>query len=394
MRRTTTVVPMLLVLCGRVGSAQRPPPRAATPRPDSTAPAKDALTRFLEGFTYRNLGPAAYSGRVTSLAVPRGTPYPKTMYVGAAGGGVWKTANGGITWQAASEGLGVQTIGDLAVAPSDSGLVWVGTGERNSLRSQWWGDGVYKSTDGGKKWTNMGLADTRSIGRIVLHPTNPDIVYVAALGHLWGANRERGLFKSIDGGKTWKVSLQIDEDTGVSDVAMDPSDPNTLYAAAHQRRRRAYGFHGGGPGNALYKSTDGGEHWKKLTNGLPAGELGRIGISIYRKDPRVVYVCVEQGMRYNASTAYEQRKAGVYRSDDKGETWKFMSDWNPRPTYASQIRVDPNDDQRVYMVNYSYSDDGGKTFVSPRQSLHGDDRMVWIDPRCCKHLLKADDLGA
>src|SRR5213594_346601 len=174
-----------------------PPPAAradtATRRSDSTAAPKDSLTRFLESFSFRNLGPAAYSGRVTALAVPRTGGYSKTFYIGAAGGGVWKTSNGGITWQSVSEGLGVQTIGDLAVARSDTNIVWVGTGEKNSLRSQWWGDGVYKSTDGGKKWTNMGLKDTRSIGRIVLHPTNPDIVYVAALGHLWGTNPERDL---------------------------------------------------------------------------------------------------------------------------------------------------------------------------------------------------------
>jgi photosystem II stability/assembly factor-like uncharacterized protein len=166
-----------------------------------------------------------------------------------------------------------------------------------------------------------------------------------------------------------------------------------VYAAAHQRRRRAYGFHGGGPGSALYKSSDGGDHWTKLTGGLPTGELGRIGISIYRKDPRIVYASIEQGLRYNASTAYEERRAGVYRSNDKGATWKHMSDWNPRPTYSSQIRVDPNDDQRIYMVSYSYSDNGGETFVAPRQSLHGDDRMVWIDPHDSRHLIKADDGG-
>ena len=194
--------------------AQKPRPKrppAAAPadtarRADSAATAKDSLTRFLENFSLRNLGPAAYSGRVTALAVPHAAGYPNTFYVGAAGGGVWKTTNGGITWQSVSEGLGVQTIGDLAVAPSDTNIVWVGTGEKNSLRSQWWGDGVYKSTDGGKKWTNMGLKDTRSIGRIVLHPTNPDIVYVAALGHLWGANPERGIYKTTDGGKTWSRS--------------------------------------------------------------------------------------------------------------------------------------------------------------------------------------------
>ena len=374
-------ISLLMLVFGTVAWAPVPRTKDA---PELTASA-------LTGLRFRTLGPANMSGRIVDLAVVESNTY--TFYAASATGGLWKTTDNGTTFIPVFQDEAVPSLGCVTVSQSNPNIVWVGSGEATNRQSSGWGDGVYKSTDAGKSWTNMGLKDSEHVGRIVLHPTNPDIVYVAALGHLWGANRERGLFKSIDGGKTWKASLQIDEDTGVSDVAMDPSDPNTLYAAAHQRRRRAYGFHGGGPGNALYKSTDGGEHWKKLTNGLPAGELGRIGISIYRKDPRVVYVCVEQGMRYNASTAYEQRKAGVYRSDDKGETWKFMSDWNPRPTYASQIRVDPNDDQRVYMVNYSYSDDGGKTFVSPRQSLHGDDRMVWIDPRDSKHVLKADDGG-
>ena len=353
------------------------------------APALQPAT--LAGLHFRTIGPAAMSGRIVDIAVVESNTY--TYYAASATGGVWKTTDNGTTFTPVFQNEPVASVGCVTVSQSNPNIVWVGSGEATNRQSSGWGDGVYKSTDAGKTWTNMGLHDSEHIGRIVLHPTNPDIVYVAALGHLWGPNKERGLYKSIDGGRTWTASLQIDEDTGVSDVAMDPSDPNILYAAAHQRRRRAYGFDGGGPGNALYKTTDAGAHWTKLTNGLPSGELGRIGISIYRKNPNVVYVSVEQGLRYNASTAYEERKAGIYRSDDKGATWTLMSDWNPRPTYASQIRVDPNDDQRIYMVNYSYSNDGGKTFVQPRQSLHGDDRMVWIDPHDSRHLLKADDGG-
>ncbi|MBZ5556611.1 MAG: hypothetical protein LAO77_04980 [Acidobacteriia bacterium] len=359
----------------------------AVPRAQSQA--LNAST--LAALKFRTIGPAAMSGRIVDLAVVESNT--STFYAASATGGVWKTMDNGTTFDPVFQNEAVASVGCVTVSQSNPSIVWVGSGEATNRQSSGWGDGVYKSIDAGRTWTNMGLRDTHHVGRIVLHPTNPDIVYVAALGHLWGPNKERGLFKSTDGGRTWRPSLQIDEDTGVSDVAMDPSDSNILYAAAHQRRRRAYGFHGGGPGNALYKSTDAGEHWKKLTTGLPSGELGRIGISIYRKDPRIVYASVEQGVRYNASTAYEQRKAGIYRSNDKGETWSFMSDWNPRPTYSSQIRVDPNDDQRVYVVEYSYSDDGGKTFERPRQSLHGDDRMVWIDPRDSKHILKADDGG-
>src|SRR5438128_3295492 len=234
----------------------RPKPVAAaadTSRRDTTA-ATDPLSKFLESFTYRALGPAAYSGRVTAIAVPRSTePRPKTFYIGAAGGGVWKTTNGGVTWQSVSGGLGSETVGDLAVAPSDSNTVWVGTGEKNSLRSQYWGDGVYKSTDGAKSWTKMGLADSRSIGRIVIHPTGPDTVYVAALGHLCGPNPERGVYKTTDGGKTWTRVLVVDDTTGLVDLEMDPSDPNTLYAAAWHRLRWV-GRHreGVGPGRGHY----------------------------------------------------------------------------------------------------------------------------------------------
>jgi len=355
----------------------------------SQAPPLTAAT--VAGLTFRSIGPANMSGRIVDVAVVESNT--ATFYAASATGGLWKTSDNGTTFAPVFFNEPVASLGCVTVSQSNPAIVWVGTGEATNRQSSGWGDGVYKSTDGGRTWSNVGLRDSHHIGRIVLHPTNPDIVYVAALGHLWGPNKERGLFKSTDGGRTWKASLQLDDDTGVSDVAMDPSDPNTLYAASHQRRRRAYGYHGGGPGNALHKSTDGGDHWTKLTAGLPTGELGRIGISIYRKDPRVVYASVEQGLRYNASTAYEERKAGVYRSNDKGATWRFMSDWNPRPTYSSQIRVDPNDDQRVYMVSYSYSDNGGETFISPRQSLHGDDRMVWIDPHDSRHLIKADDGG-
>jgi photosystem II stability/assembly factor-like uncharacterized protein len=340
---------------------------------------------------FRTIGPAAMSGRIVDIAVVESNT--DTYYAASATGGLWKTTDNGTTFAPLFDHESVPSIGCITVSQSAPNIVWVGTGEATNRQSSGWGDGVYKSTDAGLTWTNMGLKDSEHVARILVHPTNPDIVYVAALGHLWGPNKERGLFKSIDGGRTWTPSLQIDEDTGVTDVAMDSVDPDILYAAAYQRRRRAYGFNGGGPGSALYKSIDAGEHWTKLTRGLPAGDYGRIGISVYRKDPRIVYASIEQGLRYNASTAYEQRKAGIYRSADKGESWTFMSDWNPRPDYSSQIRVDPNDDKRVYVVEYSYSDDGGKTFVHPRQSLHGDDRLVWIDPHDSRHLLKGDDGG-
>jgi len=345
----------------------------------------------------REIGPAVMSGRIVDLAVIESEP--SHFYVASSTGGLWKTTTGGYSWDLVFSDEGTHSIGDVVVHQRDTAIVWVGTGERASRQSSSWGDGVYRSENGGRSWTHMGLDDSKHIGRILLHPDDSDVVFVAAMGHLWGPNEERGLYRSTNGGESWERVLYVDENTGAVDVIMDPVDPDIMYAATYQRRRRPYAFHGGGPGSALWKSTDGGDSWTKLTNagldnGLPTGDIGRIGIDVYRADPRIVYVSVEQGERYNASTAYEQRRAGIYRSEDRGETWTFMSDWNPRPMYASQITVDPNDDQRIYMVNsYSFSDDGGRSFTSPRQSLHGDDRLVWVDPANSDHVLKADDGG-
>ncbi|HET9370847.1 MAG TPA: hypothetical protein VFO19_11390 [Vicinamibacterales bacterium] len=345
----------------------------------------------LAALEFRNIGPANMSGRFVDLAVVESDT--TTFYVASATGGVFKTTDNGITYAPVFDREAVHSVGDIEIFQPNPNIVWVGTGERANRQSSSWGDGVYKSTDAGRTWTNVGLRESHHIGRIVAHPTNPDIVFVAAMGHLWGANPDRGLYRTTDGGRTWTAVLQVNADTGVVDVAMDPSDPNVLYAATYQRRRTAYGFHGGGPGSGLYKSTDGGSTWRTITgSGLPEGDYGRIGIAIYRKDPRIVYVCIEQGNKYNASTAYIERRAGIFRSEDKGATWTFMSDWNPRPMYASQITIDPNDDKRIYMVNsYSFSDDGGKTFQSPGQTLHGDDRLVWVDPKDSRHVIKLDD---
>ncbi len=358
--------------------------------PPASAQTATLDTEALSGLELRNIGPAIMSGRIVDVAVVESDTY--TIYAASATGGLWKTTDNGVTFKPVFEREATHSIGAVVVNQRQPNIVWVGTGERANRQSSSWGDGIYKSTDAGETWTNMGLGDSHHIGRIALHPTNANIVYVAAMGHLWGPNEERGLYKTEDGGKTWRNILYIDEVTGVVDVAMDPSDPDLLYAATYQRMRKAFGFHGGGPGSGLHKSTDGGETWKELTQGLPEGDKGRIGISIYRNDPRIVYVCVEQGLRYTASTSYEERLAGIYRSEDMGETWTFMSDWNPRPMYASQILVDPSDDQRIYMVNqYSFSDDGGKTFTPPRQTVHGDDRIVWVNPKDSRHVIKGSD---
>ena len=361
--------------------------------PDLLAQGTALRSSDLAGLRLRNIGPANMSGRFVDMDVVESEPM--TMYVASATGGIFRTRDNGITWEPVFEREAVHSVGDIAIFQPNPNIIWVGTGERANRQSVSWGDGVYKTTDAGKSWTNVGLRTSKHIGRIVTHPSNPDIVWVAAQGSVWGPGGDRGIYKTSDGGKTWTRTLHIDEDTGATDLAIDPQEPNTLYAATYQRRRTAFGFDGGGPGSGLHKSTDGGSTWAKLAgNGLPAGEMGRIGISIYRKDPRVVYVSIEQGFRYNASTAYTERRAGIYRSNDKGATWRHMSDWNPRPMYASQPVVDPNDDRRVYMMNsYSYSDNGGETFVTPRQTLHGDDRFVWVDPRDSRHVIKLDDGG-
>jgi len=389
-------------------AAQRPArPRPAAARPDTarrdTAAVKDSVSRFLESFTYRSLGPAAYSGRVTALAVPTShEPRPKTWYVGAAGGGVWKTTNGGITWQSVSSGLGSETVGDLAVAPSDSNILWVGTGEKNSLRSQYWGDGVYKSTDGAKSWTKMGLADTRAIGRIIIHPTGSDTVYVAALGHLWGTNTERGVYKTTDGGKTWTRVLFVDDTTGFVDLEMDPGDPNTLYAAAwHRLRWGGSHMEGVGKGSGLYKTSDGGKTWKRLTdpalkNGLPGDRIGRIGIAISAQNPKLVFafIQVDRGVTDPA----QGRFGGVFRSGDGGATWTQVNDLQAIPHYYyDEIWVDPADSQHVFVNSAPLleSTDGGRTFAPESLSrVHGDHHALWFDPHDAGHRILGNDGGA
>ena len=377
--------------------------RPATPAPVRDTTVRDSVTRFLENFNYRALGPAAYSGRVTAFAVPTTTePRPKTFYIGSAGGGVWKTINEGVTWQSVSSGLGSETVGDLAVAPSDSNLVWVGTGEKNSLRSQYWGDGVYKSTDGARTWTRMGLTESRSIGRIVIHPTGPDTVYVAALGHLWGANNERGVYKTTDGGKTWNRILFVNDTTGFVDLEMDPRDPNTLYAAAwHRLRWGGSHMEGVGAGSGLYKTTDGGRTWTRLTdpakpNGLPTGRIGRIGVAIAPQNSKLVFAMIQ--VDRGVTDPAQGRFGGVFRSSDAGATWTQVNDLQAIPHYYyNEIWVDAADSQHVY-VNAApllESKDGGRTFAPESLSrVHGDHHALWFDPHDAGHRILGNDGGA
>src|SRR6266481_2740455 len=296
------------------------------------APAQDKSVNkldetFLKNLQFRAIGPAIMGGRIDDIAAVESNP--SVYYVGAATGGVWKTVNNGTTFEPIFDAQPNTSIGDIAIAPSDPNIIWVGTGEPNNRQSSSWGDGVYRSLDGGKTWANMGLRDTRHIGRVVIDSRDPNIVYVAALGHLWGPNKERGVFKTTDGGVTWTQSLYINDDTGASDIAIDPQSPNTVYAAAYERRRTVFGYNGGGPHGGLYKTTDGGAHWTKLSKGLPTnGDIGRCAVEVFRKNSNIIYALVEH------STL-----GGTYRSDDKGFNWTRMSDTNPRPSYYSQLRI-------------------------------------------------------
>jgi photosystem II stability/assembly factor-like uncharacterized protein len=345
----------------------------------SAAPSPAQLVANLH---WRNVGPAIMGGRIDDVVADPADP--AVVYVGAATGGIWKTVNGGTTWTPIFDDEGTTSIGALALAPSNPDIIWAGTGEANNRQSSSWGNGVWKSTDGGAHWTHVGLDETRHIGRIVIDPRNPDIVYVAALGHLWGPNRERGLYKTTDGGKTWANTKFIDENTGFVDVAIDPANPRVLYAASYQRRRTPWGFDGGGPGSGLYKTTDAGRTWTRLTAGLPSGDTGRIGLAIYAKNPDVLYAAIE-----NAD-------GGLFRSDDAGRSWKRMNRLDQRPSYFSQVRIDPQDDRRIYMLASPLyiSDDGGRTFrADGARNVHVDHHAMWIDPHRPSFVILGDDGG-
>jgi photosystem II stability/assembly factor-like uncharacterized protein len=375
------------------------------------APAAPAAPRGpFDALHFRPIGPAAMSGRIADLAVFEGNP--SVFYVGTAHGGVWKTVNGGTTFEAQFQDQGLMSIGDVTVSQSNPDLLWVGTGESNNRQSTSWGDGVFKSTDGGRTFANMGLRTSKFINRIVIDPRNNDIVFVAATGSLWGAGGERGVFRTADGGNTWKQVLKVDDDTGANDLVMDPSNDQVLYASTYQRRRTPCCMNGGGPGSGIWKSTDGGETWTRLTgNGLPDGPLGRIGLDVYRRRPNILYALIEgpvegrgatpdeappQGGRGAVATGVNGSAMGLYRSDDGGGTWRKVNNENPRPMYFSQVRVDPNDPDVVFYggVDLHMSTDGGKTVNTAAASkIHSDHHAIWIDPANSNHVLIGNDGG-
>ena len=337
------------------------------------------------GLEFRNIGPAINSGRVSDVAVH--PQQPKIMYVATASGGLWKTETAGTLWEPIFDTEGSYSIGCVTLDPANPNVVWVGTGENNSQRSVAFGDGVYKSLDGGQNWENVGLETSEHIGMIAIDPRDSNVVYVAAQGPLWNSGGERGLYKTTDGGATWERVLHVSDDTGINEVHLDPRDPDVIYAPAYQRRRHVWTLVNGGPESAIYKSTDAGATWRKLTEGLPKVDMGKIGMDVSPADPDVVYAVIEA-----------QRDAGgFYRSTDRGESWEKMSDYvSGSPQYYNEIFADPADVDRVYAMDtfMHITLDGGKTFKRVgEKKKHVDNHALWIDPEDTDHLIVGCDGG-
>ena len=351
---------------------------------DATKPAESSPDSKFSGLEARSIGPATISGRIVSIAVdPANRAH---YYVGAASAGIWKTLNDGVTWTPVFEHEGSYSVGTVVLDPKNPSVVWVGTGENNSQRSVGYGDGVYRSEDGGKSWKNLGLKNSEHIARILIDPRDSNTVYVAAQGPLWGPGGDRGLFKTTDGGKTWKNILSISENTGVSDVVMSPDNLDVLFASAYQRRRHVWTLIDGGPESALYKSTDAGATWTKVKSGLPSVDLGRIGLAVAPTNPNVIYAIVEAA----------DHKGGIFRSSDRGATWERHNEYDEGAMYYATIFVDPKNEDRIYVmgVNIRVSNDGGRTLHTlGTKSKHVDNHVIWIDPEDTSYYLVGCDGG-
>ena len=404
----------------------------------------------LASFRFRSIGPASMGGRVDDIEVAPSDP--NVIYVGYATGGVFKSENNATTFTPVFETYGSASIGDIAIHPTNPNIVYIGTGEANNRQTSSFGDGIYKSEDGGKTFTNIGLQATQSIARIVIDPRNPDVVYVASPGHLFGPSTDGGVYKTTDAGKTWSKIKYIDENTGFTDIAIDPSNPKILYAASYQHRRSGCCYNGGGPGSGLWKSDDAGQSWERLTgSGLPAGTLGRIGLDVSKSNPNVVYAQIEAGAAADASEgaaaapgggagggggrggaydwcdnagpgrgfgggrggrgaapadsnrtapAVDANRSGIYRSDNRGKSWTVVSNCDARPLYFSQVRVDPSNDKVIFVagVHMAKSLDGGKTFLLLDNAggffnMGEDQHAIWIDPKNDNHVLRGTDAG-
>lgn len=393
MRVTATVLAAFLAAAAAPAATK---PAKSKDAPAATPPAGEAPARAeqLAGYRWRSVGPANMGGRVADIA---GHPTdPATFYVALATGGLLKTSNNGTTWRFVFEDQPVASVGSVAVAPSKPDVVWVGTGEGNSRNSSSWGNGVYRSTDGGKSWQHLGLEQTHDIPRLVVHPKDPDTAYVCALGHLWGENPERGVFKTTDGGKTWQHSLKLDARTGCVDLVLDPSSPDTVLAAAYARRRTAWSYDSGGPNDGIYRSVDGGAHWTKLAKGLPE-KTGRIGLDAAPSKPGAFYAVVESDDGGNiAPFDAPSRAGGVFRTDDGGESWRRVSKLAPRSFYFSKVRVDPKDDQHLWVLGvdlYVSKDGGGSWSRRAAAKTHVDHHALWIDPANPRRVLLGNDGG-
>lgn len=355
---------------------------------------------LVQDLRWRNIGPANMGGRISDIQALDADF--RVVIVGSASGGVWKSTNAGTTWRPIFDDYGTASIGAVALFQKNPDIIWVGTGEANVRNSVGWGDGIYRSVDGGTTFVHLGLEDSDHIARIVLHPENPDVAYVAAQGHLWGYTGQRGIYKTVDGGKTWeKLSHGLPDDgkTGCTDIEMDPSNPDILYAAFWERIRRPYRFDSGGPNGGLFKSTDGGKTWTRLREGLPEGDIGRIGIAVFRKNPRIVMAIIEHGFQPRpGSRDFEDMSklgSGIYRSEDGGRTWTYMNRYNNRPFYYSQIYINPQDDQRVYAMGSRamVSTDGGRTFKPGMPGIAGDFHVMWLDPNNRDRYYVGNDKG-
>lgn len=365
------------------------------------AGAQAPAASLFQDLRWRNIGPANMAGRVSDIEAVEANP--SVVYVSAASGGVWKSTNAGTTWAPIFTQYGTANVGDIAIFQPNPEILWVGTGEACVRNSVGFGDGIYKSTDGGRTFTNMGLKESHHIDRVVTHPTNQDVVYVASQGHLWDVGGDQGVFRTRDGGRTWQKltnGLPNDGRTGASELVMDPSNPNILYAGFWERLREPNRFTSGGPNGGIYKSTDGGDSWTKLTNGLPTGATGKIGMDIYRKNPRILVAQVEHGFQpaRNSADFNDMSKlgSGIYRSEDGGATWQFVNRENNRPFYYSHVYIDPNNDQRIFVLATvaRVSEDGGKTFTRTLDGIAGDFHALWIDPANSQRLYVGDDKGA
>ena len=344
-----------------------------------------SMSEMLKSFSWRAIGPANMGGRVTDIDGVPGDP--STFYVSGADGGIFKTTNGGVSFNPIFENQRAYSIGALTIAPSDKNILWVGTGEGDPRNSVGYGWGVYKSIDGGMSWKHLGLKNTERIKRIVVDPKDPNVACVCALGKEWGPNKERGVFKTIDGGKTWEKILYIDENTGCADIAMETNNPRIMYAGMWTFRRKPWRFDDGGKNTALYRTMDGGQTWKKIMNGLPNKDMARPGVHIAQSEPNIIYLMTEF-----------EGGGTAFKSEDRGENWKMVNDdpnINFRPFYYSDVRVDPNQPNVLFSISgrLSRSKDSGNTWEQIAKTVHGDHQALWIDPTNSKYILNGSDGG-